>query len=337
MHPSSYNKMKEMTGKYLDQSQTLSILDIGSYDVNGSYKDIFSNENWNYVGVDISAGPNVDIVSEDPYKWEVEDNSFDFVISGQCLEHVKKPWLWIKEVERVLKYGGITVLIVPWQWDIHRVPVDCWRILPDGMEVLFSLCPELQMISCDVNARDTVGFSKKGSILQKEFEIAKKTKTDIYEHLDVLKNYADQCNHVTEFGVRTAMSSVAFLASKSETVTSYDIHKKDRAKYIENICEIEKRPWNLIIESSLEAVIEETDFLFMDSCHTYEHLKKELEIHSHKAKKFIGFHDTKSFAEKGEKENSGGILPAINEFLENKEWKILEDFPNNNGLMIIGK
>jgi hypothetical protein len=27
-------------------------------------------------------------------------------------------------------------ITAPWSWEIHRYPVDCWRILPDGMREL---------------------------------------------------------------------------------------------------------------------------------------------------------------------------------------------------------
>ena len=35
------------------------ILDIGSYDVNGNYRDIFIDERFEYTGLDMEDGPNV--------------------------------------------------------------------------------------------------------------------------------------------------------------------------------------------------------------------------------------------------------------------------------------
>lgn len=173
------------------------------------------------------------------------------------------------------------------------------------------------------------------SLLKKEFEMAKDKNTDIHEHLEILKEYADQCESVTEFGVRDAMSTIAFLNSRAKLV-SYEIVKRPRIDYIKNICGLEGRTWKFILKSSLEVSILETDFLFIDSLHTYDHLKKELYLHSHKAKRFIGFHDTKTYRDIGE-DGSKGIWPAIEELLSEGVWEIVEERRNNNGLVIIGR
>tara|TARA_B100001750_G_C15463398_1_gene575649 strand:- start:758 stop:1534 length:777 start_codon:yes stop_codon:yes gene_type:complete len=42
-----------------------------------------------------------------------EDNSFDFIICSHVLEHVKNPDLALKEIFRILKKGGKSILMVP--------------------------------------------------------------------------------------------------------------------------------------------------------------------------------------------------------------------------------
>jgi SAM-dependent methyltransferase len=135
MHPSSFNAMKYFVERYLDNNEQLDILDVGSYDVNGTYKPLFQSPNWHYVGLDVAEGPNVDIVSTSPYDFGLH-KLFDVVISGNCLEHVESPWKWIKEVEKVTKKNGIICVITPFSVGEHRHPVDCWRILPDGYKYL---------------------------------------------------------------------------------------------------------------------------------------------------------------------------------------------------------
>ena len=103
MHPSSMESMKAFVDKYLDPTKQLRILDIGSYDVNGSYKHLFSNPKWDYVGGDIEDGPNVDMVFNDPYHWNIPPDSFDVIISGQCIEHVEDVKEWIKPLKSILK------------------------------------------------------------------------------------------------------------------------------------------------------------------------------------------------------------------------------------------
>lgn len=110
----------------------------------------------------MQAGPNVDIVISDPYNWGLPSSSYDVIISGQCLEHVEMPWLWIKEAERVCKPGGFMILIAPWSCGQHRYPVDCWRILPDGMNVLLTKCANMSLLHCEIAGEtDTVAVASK--------------------------------------------------------------------------------------------------------------------------------------------------------------------------------
>jgi SAM-dependent methyltransferase len=66
---------------------------------------------------------------------ECDDAAFDLVLNAQVIEHVRKPWLWVKELARVLKVGGWLIIVAPMTWCIHHT-FDCWRIFPDGMITL---------------------------------------------------------------------------------------------------------------------------------------------------------------------------------------------------------
>lgn len=152
MHNTSLRLMQRFVADYLNPRQNLKILDVGSQSVNGDYRSIFINPLgwWEYVGLDVSIGQNVDIVANDQYKWPLNNASFDVIISGQCLEHVEAPWLWIKEVERVCKPGGVICIIAPAKCTIHRYPVDCWRILPDGITYLLEQWCSFKVLECEV-------------------------------------------------------------------------------------------------------------------------------------------------------------------------------------------
>ena len=159
MHRNSYKLMRRFRDNYLDSTKELSILDVGSYDVNGTYKDLFDNSNWTYTGADIEKGNNVDIILKEKYNWEIEDNTYDVVISGQCLEHVEEPWETIREITRIMKPESFCCIIAPWKEGIHRYPIDCWRILPDGINYLFNK-NNIEMLECDVNRNDTFYIGK---------------------------------------------------------------------------------------------------------------------------------------------------------------------------------
>jgi SAM-dependent methyltransferase len=79
----------------------------------------------------------VDLVITDPYSWtEIESNSIDLLVSGQTFEHIEYFWVTMFEIGRVLKPGGVAVLIAPSSGFEHRYPVDCWRFYRDGFAAL---------------------------------------------------------------------------------------------------------------------------------------------------------------------------------------------------------
>jgi len=83
------------------------ILEIGSYDVNGSIRSFFDvSSGGEYVGVDLVKGPGVDIICPGE-KIDYPDGYFDLTISCECFEHTPK-WMEIfTNMKRMTKPGGI--------------------------------------------------------------------------------------------------------------------------------------------------------------------------------------------------------------------------------------
>jgi len=100
-------------------------------------KHLFDKQKYHYTGLDMVAGPNVDVVLENPYDWDaIETDSFDIVISGQAFEHIEFFWKTMEEMVRVLSKDGLLCLIAPTGFGLHRHPVDCYRFFTDGMIAL---------------------------------------------------------------------------------------------------------------------------------------------------------------------------------------------------------
>ena len=142
MHISSYNRMKylvEWYKPYIKREGAIKVLDIGScaYGIDGTYKEFLSDSAFQYHGLDMVPGPNVDIVPKDVYSWdEIANDTYDLVISGQCFEHIEFPWLTIKEIARVLKPSGFCIITAPNAGMEHKAPMDCYRYFADGMSAL---------------------------------------------------------------------------------------------------------------------------------------------------------------------------------------------------------
>jgi len=66
-----------------------------------------------------------------------DDNQWDYVISDQMLEHVRKPWKAVGEMHRIVKPGGVVICTTCSYNPVHRCPIDCYRFMPDGMRALF--------------------------------------------------------------------------------------------------------------------------------------------------------------------------------------------------------
>jgi SAM-dependent methyltransferase len=135
MHPSSYALMQDFVDRCLAAAPEVEVLDVGSADVNGTYRPLFERPGWRYTGLDIAPGPNVDVVVAGQL-WPLPEAIFDAVISGSAFEHISRLWQTITEIRFVLKPGGYCCLIAPASGPEHRHPVDCWRILPDGWRAL---------------------------------------------------------------------------------------------------------------------------------------------------------------------------------------------------------
>lgn len=75
-----FNQVKSQFPEYFDK---VKVVDFGSKDYNGSLKEMFTNET--YIGVDISEGKNVDVVSK-AHEFKPQSR-FDIAVSGEMLEH----------------------------------------------------------------------------------------------------------------------------------------------------------------------------------------------------------------------------------------------------------
>ena len=156
MHHSSVLRMKWFLNNFLDQDEHYRILDVGSYGGNlCTYKDVFKDCNFtniSYTGLDTNEGPNVDFIPKNIYSWsELDDDTFDVIISGQAFEHIEFFWLTMEEMTRVLKKDGLLCIIAPHGFAEHRYPVDCWRFFSDGM-VALARWTGLKVIHAHTNA-----------------------------------------------------------------------------------------------------------------------------------------------------------------------------------------
>ncbi len=160
MHASAYRLCEFFAAEYLG-STVGRVLDVGSCDVNGTLKPIFLG--WDYVGLDIAEGPNVDIVASNQ-GWPLTDSSFDVAVSSSCFEHDPRFWITFKEMARVVRSGGWVYICAPSQGPYHGHPGDCWRFYKDAWQALADSTEGVELLSSRVYDNepwhDSVGIYK---------------------------------------------------------------------------------------------------------------------------------------------------------------------------------
>lgn len=110
-------------------------LELGSRNINGSVRPLFTGH---YLGVDMVAGPLVDMVARAD-DLPIADESFDVVVSTEMLEHDPYFWKSLEEMTRVLTDGGWLLLTTRGiGFPFHEYPGDYWRFTEDAIHHLFT-------------------------------------------------------------------------------------------------------------------------------------------------------------------------------------------------------
>ena len=125
MHESNHAWWAYCAKKYPEYfTGSISVLELGSYNINGTVRDHFKVKD--YVGVDWRSGPGVDIVS---YAHTLNlGRKFHTVISASMLEHDPHWASSLKAMVDHLHPEGAIFL----SWGSALCPVHCDEVAPDG-------------------------------------------------------------------------------------------------------------------------------------------------------------------------------------------------------------
>ena len=106
------------------------------------------------------------------YSYPIEPDLADIVVAANVMEHVRKPWVWIRELVRICKPGGYVMTINPVSWPYHEYPIDCWRAYPEGMKALYD----------DANLRVTLSRCESLEDAHLRRHIPGRSLRNIYDH-----------------------------------------------------------------------------------------------------------------------------------------------------------
>lgn len=141
----------------------LHILEVGSYNVNGSVRTLFDQTN--YLGVDIEPGPGVDrVMSAHDLSWSIYPRylPFDLVVSTEMLEHDRRPWVSLKEMWMVLKLGGLLLVTARGNGFGDHNPPDRFRFMEQGFhDIIEDAGFEVLEVTADPQAQGWFGVGRK--------------------------------------------------------------------------------------------------------------------------------------------------------------------------------
>jgi len=95
-----------------------------------------------FIGMDLADGTNVDRVLDicspaSVLKAALGEEAFDLILCCHVLEHAQDPWRAARNIERLLKPGGLVFVSSAWSQAFHATPDDLWRFSVRGLLKLF--------------------------------------------------------------------------------------------------------------------------------------------------------------------------------------------------------
>jgi len=136
------------------------VLEIGSREVTGksNVRERFADAQ--YVGFDLYAGRNVDVVG-DAHKLAsyFEGEKFDLIYSSAVLEHFAMPWLVATQIARLLKVGGMTFHETHFSYSSHERPWHFFQFSDMALRTLFSKALGFECIEAGMSNPIVARFS----------------------------------------------------------------------------------------------------------------------------------------------------------------------------------
>ena len=123
----------------MHEATSPTVLEIGSRKRSGNAKTSRLPDDAQYVGFDIAAGDNVDVVGDAHFmSHHLPNNYFDFVFSISTFEHLLMPWKVAIELNAVMKKGALGFIHSHQAWPVHDAPWDFYRFSKFGWHGIFN-------------------------------------------------------------------------------------------------------------------------------------------------------------------------------------------------------
>jgi len=115
------------------------VLDVGSFDVNGSPREFLEKEASEYVGIDIEMGKGVDIkMNGHDLESKFGLETFDVIMCLNWSMMSLLCWVTLESMRRILKPNGFLVISTPFiNFPLHDYPDDFYRFTESAYKKVF--------------------------------------------------------------------------------------------------------------------------------------------------------------------------------------------------------
>lgn len=149
----SGNRVAEILADFIEMVNSApdgaTLVELGSRARSGnSYRSAFSSRT-RYTGVDISDGPNVDIVADLHMLSSKLTEKFDFAFSVSVFEHLLMPWVAAVELNKVMANGGYAYIQSHPTWPLHDEPWDFFRFSKYAWKGIFNTYTGFEILAAE--------------------------------------------------------------------------------------------------------------------------------------------------------------------------------------------
>ena len=141
-----------------------SLIEVGSRARSGNtYRSLFPNLA-TYLGIDISEGPNVDLVADAHTLSSSVQQKFDFAFSVSVFEHLIMPWVAAFELNKTLNDGGIAYIQSHPTWPLHEQPWDFFRFSKEAWSGIFNTLTGFEIIDAGYDIEAAIVPINRGNL-----------------------------------------------------------------------------------------------------------------------------------------------------------------------------
>lgn len=126
MHPAAHDYIANQVAR---RCPFVSVLEIGSRDINGGIRDLFDRHDTVFEGVDIVEGAGVDWVCDATIT--LPKGPYDCVVCCEVFEHLRGWPRIVRNAHRVLMTGGVLMVTMAGPGRVEHSAVDGGALRPD--------------------------------------------------------------------------------------------------------------------------------------------------------------------------------------------------------------